>query len=267
MGSLGYDIGQSMGDFQIQNMLIVGHLGRMGSFFQRKFKSLGLNVRGIDLDLQDNEHESYCQDTDLVLLCVPVAAMKNVLLSLGPHLPKHCIVTDITSVKVVALEHMQKYWSGPVVGTHPLFGPKPPKGSDLPVAIVPAMREFEPTSEEQVIIVEKLFESLGCRTFRCTATKHDKAMAAIQNLNFITSLAYFATLAQDEDLLPFITPSFKRRQDAAQKMLTEDAKLFEGLFNANPHSHEYVRKYRSFLNIAAGGDIELLSARAAWWWE
>ncbi len=256
-----------MRELQSKNILIVGHLGRMGDFFYRKFKSLGLNINGLDIPMQEEDIKHCCHNADIVLLCVPVAAMQSVLITLCPHLPTSCIVTDITSVKVVAIDHMQKHWQGPIVGTHPLFGAKPPKGSELPVAIVPADETSAITNEEHILIIELLFQSLGCRTFRCTAKKHDKAMAAIQNLNFITSLAYFATLAQDEDLLPFLTPSFRRRQDAAQKMLTEDAELFKGLFNANPYSHEYVRKYRSFLNIAAGGDIELLNERASWWWK
>ena len=92
-------------------------------------------------------------------------------------------------------------------------------------------------------------------------------MARIQNMNFITNLAYFALLAGQEDLLPFLTPSFRRRQNAARKMLTEDARLFSGLFEANPHSHEAVRQYRQMLNLAAAGDIDLLCRRAQWWWE
>ncbi len=250
-----------------KNILILGHLGRMGAFLMRKFKAQGHIVHGLDMPIQEAKLKHTCSNVQLVLLCVPVAAMQEVLIKLCVHLPKQCILADITSVKVVALEKMQKYWAGPIVGTHPLFGPKPPKGSDLAVAIVTPTRKAEVTTEEHIILVQDLFEAFGCRTFRCTAKKHDMAMAAIQNLNFITSLAYFATLAHDEDLLPFLTPSFRRRQDAAQKMLTEDAKLFEGLFNANPHSHEYVRKYRAFLNIAAGGDIDLLNERAAWWWK
>ena len=76
-----------------------------------------------------------------------------------------------------------------------------------------------------------------------------------------------ALLAGQEDLLPFLTPSFRRRQNAARKMLTEDARLFSGLFEANPHSHEAVRQYRQMLNLAAAGDIDLLCRRAQWWWE
>ncbi len=235
----------------------------MGAFFTRKLQKLKLNLSGLDVPLEQEALVHILDKADLALLCVPAAALDEVLAKICPHLPKSCILADITSVKVQAIEHMQRHWQGPIVGTHPLFGAKPPKGSDLGVAIVPT----DSTQEQHLNFVENIFIALGCHTFRCTAHKHDKAMAAIQNLNFITSLAYFAALAGDEDLLPFITPSFRRRQDAAQKMLTEDAEMFGGLFEANPYSQEYMRKYQDFLSTMAKGNINMLSQRAAWWWE
>ena len=148
------------------------------------------------------------------------------------------------------------------MGTHPLFGPNPAEGEALPVAVIPGAH----AQETHVTTVEHIFTDIQCQVFRCSAATHDEAMAAIQGINVISSVAYFATLAQRKDLLPFLTPSFRRRQESARKLLTEDAPLFEGLFAANPYSHELVRQYRSFLNIAAAGDIELLAQRAAWWW-
>ncbi len=247
-----------------KNIVIVGSKGRMGAYFLRRLQKLeAYEVHGIDVPLQCEHIQKACAKAHLVLLCVPAHAMAEVLQRITPHMAKTCILADITSVKVQALATMQKYWSGSVVGTHPLFGNKPQRGNDLPVTIV----QDERAKEEATIFVEQLFQHMGCRTFRATAQDHDKAMAAIQNLNFITSLAYFAALAHDESLLPYLTPSFKRRQDAAHKLLTEDAELFAGLYEANPYSQQLVRKYSKFLQIAAGGDIDLLVNRASWWWE
>ncbi len=248
-----------------KKILIVGSTGRMGAYLLRRLRphSKAYNVCGIDLPFSPEKLEEACAHADLALLCVPASALQEVLKSMVEFLPKKCILSDITSAKEWPIEYMQKFWQGSIVGTHPLFGNKTPRGSDLPVAIIPT----ESSSEQDICLVEDIFKLLQCRVFRCTAEQHDKAMAAIQNLNFITSLAYFAALAHDEDLIPFLTPSFKRRQDAAQKLLTEDAPLFAGLYEANPYSQQLVRKYVSFLHIAAGGDIDLLTERAAWWWE
>ena len=166
-------------------------------------------------------------------------------------------------MKVRPLQQMEAIWPGPVVGTHPLFGPATPDEDGLPVTVTPGRT----AREEDTALVEAFFRALGCGTFRATADEHDRAMARVQNMNFITNLAYFALLAGQEDLLPYITPSFRRRLHAAEKMLTEDGTMFTGLFEANPYSHEAVRQYRKMLNVAAAGDIELLCRRAQWWWK
>ncbi len=247
-----------------KNIVIVGSKGRMGAYFLRRLQKLqDYAVQGVDVPLSQEKVQEACGQAHMVLLCVPAHAMGEVLGCITPHMPQDCVLADITSVKVQALATMQKYWQGAIVGTHPLFGNKPQRGTDLPVTIVP----HEKTAASATLLVEQLFTDLGCRTFRATAKEHDKAMAAIQNLNFITSLAYFAALAHDESLLPYMTPSFKRRQDAAHKLLTEDAELFAGLYEANPYSQALVRRYSKFLQVSAGGDIDLLINRASWWWE
>lgn len=89
-------------------------------------------------------------------------------------------------------------------------------------------------------------------------------MASIQGLNYITSLAYFAMLSRKRNA-PFLTPSFERRKEAARTMLTSDSAMFAGIFAANPMSQEAVREFRSYLNVAAGGDIEVLAELAKGW--
>lgn len=244
-------------------VVIVGSRGRMGAMFCRRGREAGLDIRGVDVPLSDEVLAPACGDAALVLLCVPAAVFADVAATVRAHLPATAILADITSVKVRPLRQMEALWPGPVVGTHPLFGPTTPDEDGLPVTITPGRT----AREQDTALVEAFFHLLGCTTFRATADEHDRAMARVQNMNFITSLAYFALLAGQEDLLPYITPSFRRRLQASERMLTEDGAMFMGLFEANPYSHEAVRQYRKMLNVAAAGDIELLCRRAQWWWQ
>ena len=107
---------------------------------------------------------------------------------------------------------------------------------------------------------------LGFAPFDSGAEEHDRAAAYVQGLNFITTVAYFAAQAAGGEVQKYLTPSFTRRLTAAEKLITQDAALFTALFEANPYSHEAVRNYRNFLNIAAGGDVDLLVRRAEAWW-
>lgn len=249
------------GEGPVRRIGLIGCRGRMGGMLCRRWREAGHAVRGVDLPLTEDALAKAAA-AEAVVLCIPAGALPETLHKLVPHLDGSQILMDITSVKLRPLEQMEAAYAGPVVGTHPLFGPKPQE-SDLRVCVTPGRR----AEEAHVALVEQLFRDMGCATFRSTAEEHDRAAAAIQGLNFITSAAYFATLANREELLPYLTPSFRRRLEASRKMLTEDAALFEWLFEANPLSQEAVRRYRSFLNVAAGGDINVLVEQAGWWWE
>lgn len=242
---------------------IIGCRGRMGSMFLSRAKDAGLNVMGVDFPFNLEENQAACSDSDLALVCVPVKYFADTLRQITPLLPEYAVLADITSVKETPMRQMAQFWKGNIIGTHPLFGPQNKPGEDSPVVLVRGGN----ADDQSLAKVAAFFHTLGCRTFESSAQKHDQAMARIQNMNFITNLAYFAVLAEQDDLLPFLTPSFERRKNAAAKMLTEDAEMFAGLFEANGHSHEAVRQYRQMLNIAASGDIELLCKRAQWWWK
>ncbi len=242
---------------------IIGCRGRMGQMLLTRGREAGLAMSGADQPLTPEALEAALAGADLALLCVPAAVFADVAEAVVAQLAPDAILADITSVKERPLRQMERLWQGAVVGTHPLFGPKAAPGADLPVAVVAGRA----ARARHLARVEGFFQTLGCRTFRCSAATHDRAMAHIQNANFITNLAYFALLAGKEELLPFLPPSFARRKAAAAKMLTEDAELFSGLFESNAYSHEAVRQYRKMLNVAAAGDIDLLCRRARWWWE
>lgn len=243
-------------------IIIAGSTGRMGAMLMQKGSEAGFNMVGLDRPFEEADIKKACENAHLVILCVPARNLAAVAKKFVAQMNKNTILADITSVKELPMRKMRELWDGQIVGTHPLFGPKAPAGADLPVAIT----RDERTSRKSVDLVSSFFKKIGCSVFETTPKQHDQAMARIQNMNFITELAYFAVLANQEELLPFLTPSFERRKQSATKLLNEDAEMFAGLFEANPHSHEAVRQYRQMLNLAASGDIELLCKRAQWWW-
>lgn len=243
--------------------IITGASGRMGKMLLEKAAAAGLNAVGVSRPYTSEKLAAACAGADLVILSAPARNLEELVQLIAPFMEKNAILSDITSVKEAPMRQMQAHWQGPVVGTHPLFGPKNDPGAHLPVAITPG----ENATEADACKVAQFFREIGCHVFRATPEEHDRAVARVQNLNFITNLAYFAALAGQKDLLPYLTPSFERRKKAAKKMLTEDAGMFAGLFEANPHSHEAARQYRRMLNLAASGDIDLLCQRAQWWWK
>lgn len=244
-------------------IVIVGATGRMGKMLLAKMTKQGYNCDGLDLPLENSKIQLACRDAHFIILCIPITAFRQVLTKIVPFFPEKAVLVDIASVKEQAMNIMQQSWSGSVIGTHPLFGPNSAVEDGQNIAITPGIQ----AKEQEIQALWQIFTSCGWQCFLTTAKIHDHAQAKIQNLNFINNLVYFALLAGQEDLYPFITPSFLRRKKAAEKMLTEDAQMFATLFEANPYSQDAIRQYRKLLNAAAAGEIDLLLNSATWWWQ
>jgi prephenate dehydrogenase len=240
-------------------VVVIGARGQMGARFVPAFRDAGHTVTEFDHPLDLAALPQAVRMAGLVLLCVPITAMREVVGAVAPHLTEGTILADICSVKVQPLHEMLTATTTPVVGTHPLFGPAT-LDADLRIAVTPGR------GQEATDNLSSCFRNLGFAPFTTTADEHDRAMAYIQGLNFVTTVAYLCASPLETGIERFFTPSFGRRVEAATKMITEDASLFSTMFEANPHSLEAVRMFRSYLNVAAGGDLELLSQKALWWW-
>lgn len=247
---------------EFQRITIIGAKGQMGGFLSSSLRPLGCTLVELDQPLERDVVQKGLCNCDLVLLCIPVTAMEAVLQSIAPLLDKKTVLADIGSVKELPLSIMLRHHAGPVVGTHPLFGPEIPADFEPKIAIVTGREEHAHHAQR----VSRLFEQAGFSPFASTAEEHDKAMAFIQGLNFTTTAAYLAAAGRVAGIEHYITPSFNRRLDAAQKMLTSDSELFETISDANPYLQTTTRQFMSLFGLAAGGDLDLLVALAQRWW-
>ena len=238
---------------------IIGAAGAMGGMLAERAGGAGFAVRRLDKPLADADLAGAIPNAGIVLLSVPAEAVPEVAAAAARHMDGEQIMLDVCSVKVKPVEAMLDAYSGPVAGTHPMFGPEPGVGP-LKVAVTPGR------GEESVKRAAEFMQKLGFETFETSAEEHDRSAAFIQGLNFVTTVSYLATLSHRPEALDFVTPSFRRRLEAARKMLTRDKDMFCALFEANPYAQEAVRAFRGMLNLAAGGDVDLLAERARWWW-
>ncbi len=247
----------------IESVLVVGGKGQMGALFAARCREAGLTVLDLDRPLTGAALRGAVPQVDLVLLAVPVPAVEEVAARCAELMRPPQILADLASVKIVPMAGMLAAYAGPVVGTHPLFGPEPPE--EARVAVMPG-RAANAEDREACDEVQEFMRRLGFAPFLSSPEEHDRAVAMIQGLNFVTTVSYLAALARQEGISRYLTPSFHRRLDSAEKMLTTDAELFTTLFETNPFGQDAVRHFRNFLHIAAGGDVDLLVHRAQWWW-
>lgn len=270
---------KNMKDTNDLNICIVGAAGQMGSMFKRMWAGKLKQINELDLEpgktaLSEAQLKAALPSSDVIIFSVPINKLEDAVKSVAPHLPHGCIVTDVSSVKMLPMQIMEKYCpasAAGVVGAHPLFGPESMEGNgdsspgldnrflqkelnQKRVAIVPEKK----STPEQISTVDALFRLAGCLTFTCTPEEHDRAVAVIQGLNFISNLAYFSTAADLPELDKFVTPSFKRRLQAAKTMLTEDAELFVNIARHTPQLREAMESYTHALEEAAKLDSKAI---------
>lgn len=243
----------------LRSAAVVGASGQMGGLLVRDLTAQGLEVAALSRPYDAPASLEAIAKADLVILCVPATALKATLGIVAPRLRPDAVLADVTSVKVMPMKLMVEAHQGPVIGTHPLFGPVIPEGHTPRTAVTPA----EGVDADALM---ELFERAGYHPFLTTPEEHDRALAYVQGLNFTTTVAFLAAMRQVENIDRYVTPSLKRRLDSARKMLTQDTELFATVSEANPYIQETVRQFRAYLSIAAGGDLELLADHAQWWW-
>lgn len=244
-------------------ILILG-AGKMGSFF---------------VDLLSFDHETAVYDTDpkrlrfmyntqrftsldevdafrpeLVINAVTLKYTLDVFRQVEPHVPEHCILSDIASVKTGFYDYY-KTCGHPFVSTHPMFGP--------------TFANLGALSNENAIIITEgdymgriffkdLYQRLGLHISEYTFQEHDETVAYSLSIPFVSTFVFAAVMKPIE--APGTT--FKRHMAIAKGVLNEDETLLrEILFN--PYTEGQVAQIReelkTLITIIQDKDAEALS--------
>lgn len=228
-------------------ILILG-AGKMGSFFidllsfdhevavyERDPKRLRFTYNCLRFSHLDEIDEF---KPELVLNAVTVKYTMPAFDEVIPHLPKTCILSDISSVKT-GLKDYYEAKGFRYVSTHPMFGPTFANLSQL-------------TEENAIIISEgdymgrcffkDLYSRLGLNIYEYTFDEHDRTVAYSLSIPFVSTFT-FAGVMQHQDA-PGTT--FKRHMRIAKGVLNEDDYLLQEIL-FNPYTHENVVKIREEL--------------------
>lgn len=143
---------------------------------------------GIDLATQDLGEA--LEDTDLIILSVPVGAMPALVAKVLEHrLKPGCIITDVGSVKRLPHQTLAPLLQGTdfkFIGSHPMAGSE----RNGLAAVSPSLFQGaaciltndHKAPAEQTAAVERFWQSVGCRTSWMTAAVHDELVARISHL-------------------------------------------------------------------------------------
>ena len=193
----------------------------------------------------------------LIVLCVPISAMKNTCKKMAPLLRKGQIVVDTCSVKKRPLEWMSTHLpeSVQILGTHPLFGPDSGKEgvAGLKIALCPARIE-----QQSYNSIRHYLQRLQLVTVEVTAEEHDQQIAKSQ--------AVFHLIAQVMKQLKWASQAISTPGPEAFDLLVRTVQqdtdqLFLDIERENPYAAEwrqrFIQEVLSLDKKLSGGNEEL----------
>ncbi len=133
---------------------------------------------------------------DLVILCTPLAQMRSLTEQFLPALKRGAIVTDVGSVKADVIREicgLVRKAGGHFVGSHPMAGGEKmgvlAAKADLYANAVCVITPTKNANAAAVRKVEQFWKSLGARTLRLDAAKHDLLVSRTSHLPHVAAAA------------------------------------------------------------------------------
>ncbi|PZU95113.1 MAG: arogenate dehydrogenase [Pseudanabaena sp.] len=144
------------------------------------------------------------EQTELVVICTPIAAILPTIAALAPKLPAQIIITDVGSVKGLIVEpasEICKKYHQRFVGSHPMAGTA---FQGIAAAELNLFRDrpcviTSSDDIEAVAKVRSLWESVGMHIYECCPEEHDRAVAMISHAPVMISASLIAACQKQED--------------------------------------------------------------------
>lgn len=186
---------------------------------------------------------------DVVVVAVPVAAMREVFAAMAPYLKPGALVVDVGSVKMLPVQWMSELLPAHVdlVATHPLFGPQSARDSLQGLRFV-----ICPVRGERHERVAEFGRSLGLTVTVTTPEEHDREMAYVQALTHLIGRSLVNLGIPDEQLK---TVSYQHLLELCSLIGADTFELFTAIQTQNPFAAEVVEAFvgqaRSLLDQVA----------------
>ena len=140
------------------------------------------------------------KDADLIVLCSPVRAIRQLVMKMVPNIKPGCLLTDVGSVKEPLVQEVEALIPEGVffVGAHPIAGGEKSGfhvSSDTLFedahCIVTPTDKTEPSALKRVI---ELWETIGMRVSTMDVKEHDFIFGAVSHLPHVLIFALMNTL-------------------------------------------------------------------------
>jgi len=158
------------------------------------------------VDVVETDLANACKDADVVVLAVPLGAMRPVLEQLAPTLSDNTIITDVGSAKGSVVADAGQVFNGlpaNFVPGHPIAGTEQ-SGVEASFAELFDQRRViltpdETTSPAAVATVRGMWEACGAEVIEMSVVHHDAVLAATSHLPHMLAYALVDSLARQDD--------------------------------------------------------------------
>ena len=164
--------------------------------------ALGLGV----IDSAKLEVGEWLRRADLVIFAVPVRALPGLIAQFAPFIGSDAILTDVGSVKASLLEAisgLEPDLRRRYVGGHPMAGSERGGVGNASAGLLQnAIWVLTPSADSSPVAVERvrlLVESLGAKPVIFDALAHDRLVATVSHLPYLSALALTRLIARHED--------------------------------------------------------------------
>ncbi len=190
MGLIGSSIARNIQKHKLAKTLVAADIN---SEVCHKVVELGI------ADCVTDDLSRSVEDSDIVILCVPVGAMRSVAEVISPHLKEGVIITDTGSVKMSVIEAFQPFCRSGIefVPAHPVAGTEfsgPNAGFvELFEGRWCILTPLPETSMKSVERITKLWEAFGSRVEIMEPEHHDLVLGVTSHLPHLIAYTIVGT--------------------------------------------------------------------------
>ncbi len=229
---------------QISSIGIIG-FGDFGQFLfklaKEKFPSIAVKVsssKNVPNRKDFFELAEVCK-TDVLFICVPIAAFEETVNKILPLLGKNTIICDVATVKIHTVKILRDKKVPNFIATHPMFGPysyakKENSLKDLRIALC----DSSLTKEEMAQVIDFL-QAAELKVLELTADEHDRLIAETL---FLTHLVGQTVKKGGFERTSIDTVSYGFLMDAVESV-AHDEQLFRDVFKFNPYCKDVLARY------------------------
>lgn len=234
---------------QPKNVAIIGANGGMGKVLSRLFADLGHYVLPVDIGTELTLEEA-ASGADVVIVSVPIRETEAVIRQVGPLLPAHALLMDVTSLKDEPVRAMLEHTKASVVGTHPMFGPGVHTLQGQRVVVCAGR------GAEWLEWVIDAFSARGLVVTRATPAVHDRAMSLVQVLTHFQTQVLGLTLSRMgmplEEPLAFTSPAYLLELYVTARHFAQSSALYGPIEMNNPETARVTETFMAAAREIAG---------------